>query len=86
MFFIDEAGNEVHSVCTHDFQYEAEMRSEEESWDDLAEEYTAKFAESIKGLYDAEEDVGAVVQYTKKGKIVAYFDYENFMGTVLKTD
>jgi hypothetical protein len=84
MFFIDQNGNEVHSECSHDYSAEAEARiSKGEDWGDVSEELTQRFADSIKGSYDSEDDVGAVVEYFKDSQLVAYFDYENFQGTQL---
>ena len=88
MFFIDDNGNEVHSSCSHDYSAEAELRIEKgEDWGDVSEELTERFKQDISTLHDSEEDVGAVVEYykTKMGQrsLVAYFDYENFVGTIL---
>lgn len=84
MFIIDELGNEVQLTKTADYLKQAMKRSARgEDYSDLAEEYTAKFADSIKGLYDSAEDVGAVVNYYKNGKLVALFDYENYDGGVV---
>ena len=84
MFFINDAGAEVHSELTHDYSAEAEaLLDEGADWGDVADEFTERFKASISHLHDSEEDVGAVVQYFKNGELVAYFDYENFWGTVL---
>ncbi len=84
MFCIDRDGNEVQLTKTADYLAEAQKRyNNDEDYADLAEEYTAKFAETIKGLYDTAEDVGAVVNYYKDGKLVALFDYENYDGGVV---
>ena len=84
MFIIDDNNNEVQLTETADYLKQAMKRSEQgEDYSDLAEEYTEKFAKTIKGLYDSEEDVGAVVNYYKKGKLVALFDYENYVGGVV---
>ena len=88
MFFIDDNGTEVHSTCSHDYSAEAEQRIEAgEDYSDVAEELTERFKRDISALHDREEDVGAVVEYfkTKLGQqtLVAYFDYENFVGTIL---
>ncbi len=84
MFCIDRDGNEVQLTKTADYLKQAMKRSSQgEDYTDLAEEYTAKFANSIKGLYDRAEDVGAVVLYYKGNKMVALFDYENYDGGVV---
>jgi len=84
MFIIDENGDEISLTKTADYLQEALKRSEQgEDYSDLAEEYTAKFAATIEGLYDRAEDVGAVVNYYKQGKLVALFDYENYDGGVV---
>ncbi len=84
MFCIDENGREISLTKTQDYLKQALKRSAKgEDYADLAEEYTAKFAKTIKGLYDCAEDVGAVVNYYKNGKLVALFDYENYDGGVV---
>ena len=84
MFFIDDMGNEVHSTCSHDYSAEAEQRIEAgEDYSDVAEELTERFKRDISALHDREEDVGAVMDYYKGDVQVAYFDYENFVGTIL---
>ncbi len=84
MFCIDENGCEISLTKTQDYLKQAMKRSSKgEDYADLAEEYTAKFAETIKGLYDTARDVGAVVNYYKDGKLVALFDYENYDGGVV---
>jgi hypothetical protein len=84
MFIIDENGNDVHLTETANYLKAAMKRSKQgEDYDDLAEEYTAEFAATIAGTYDSAEDVGAVVEYTLEGKLVALFDYENYEGGVV---
>jgi O-succinylbenzoate synthase len=85
MFCIDENGDEVQLTKTADYLAEAQKRynDNDEDYADLAEEYTAKFAKTIAGLYDSAEDVGAVVIYYKGNKMVALFDYENYDGGVV---
>ncbi len=84
MFCIDENGSEISLTKTQDYLKAAQKRSSKgEDYADLAEEYTAKFAKTIAGLYDRAEDVGAVVNYYKQGKLVALFDYENYDGGVV---
>ncbi len=84
MFCIDRDGNEVKLTKTADYLKQAMKRSSQgEDYTDLAEEYTELFANSIKGLYDRAEDVGAVVLYYKGNKMVALFDYENYDGGVV---
>ncbi len=84
MFTIDQDGNEVQLTKTADYLKAAQKRSSQgEDYSDLAEEYTAKFAKTIQGLYDRAEDVGAVVVYYKGDKMVALFDYENYDGGIV---
>ena len=86
MFIVNADGTETHSECTHDYLALAEAKiAEGEDWGDVAEYYTNQFASSIQAStqWDTEEDVGAVVDYYKAGVLVAYFDYENFVGTIL---
>ncbi len=84
MFIIDENNKKIKLTKTADYLKAAMKRSSKgEDYADLAEEYTAKFAKTIAGLYDRAEDVGAVVNYYKNGKLVALFDYENYDGGVV---
>ncbi len=84
MFIIDENNKKIKLTKTQDYLKQAMKRSAKgEDYSDLAEEYTAKFAKTIAGLYDSEKDVGAVVNYYKNGKLVALFDYENYDGGVV---
>ena len=84
MFFINDDGKEVHSELTHDYSAEAKaLRDEGADWGKVAEQFTERFKASISDLHNSEADVGAVVQYFKNDKLVAYFDYENFWGTIL---
>jgi hypothetical protein len=84
MFIIDDNDVKINLTETADYSAEAIQRSAQgEDYDELAEEYTQKFADSIKGLYDSEEDVGAVINYYKLGALVALFDYENYAGGVV---
>jgi len=84
MFYINDAGQEVHSELTHDYEAEADvLYGAGKSWSFIAETLTERFESATKGLWDRAEDVGAVMQYFKGDRMVAYFDYENFWGTVL---
>ena len=69
-------------VYTHNYlaQYEMGAHGNE----DFIDYYTARFeAEAADYLkYTASEDVGAVMLYYKDGEEVAYFDYENLVGSV----
>jgi len=52
--------------------------------DDIAHELTVRFeqefAEYLRGCDS--EDVGAVIVYRRGGEEVAFFDYENFHGSI----
>jgi len=84
MFYINDAGQEVHSQLTHDYEAEADRLYEEgKGWSFIAETLTERFETATRALWDRAEDVGSVMQYFKEDRMVAYFDYENFWGTVL---
>jgi len=84
MFYINDAGQEVHSELTHDYEAEADALYEQgRDWSFIAETLTERFETATRALWDRAEDVGAVMQYFKGDRMVAYFDYENFWGTVL---
>jgi hypothetical protein len=51
---------------------------------DFMEYYTEQFERDAAAALEraAREDVGAVMLYTRDGAEIAYFDYENLVGSV----
>ena len=69
---------------THDYEAEA-MQSFALTGDDKMEELQARFEADIAGTYTEDDDIGGIVTYFKDGELVAFYDYENFKGTVFES-
>ena len=69
-------------VYTHNYMAQYEMGAHGNM--DFIDYYIARFeAEASEQLkYTESTDVGAVILYYKDGEEVAYFDYENLVGSV----
>ena len=65
---------------THDWEAEA-LASFESTGDDLMDELAARFEAEFTG-YDRAEDLGGLTVYFKAGRLVAFYDYEQFKGSV----
>jgi len=63
---------------THDYSEEA-LASYAATGDDLMDELQERFEASI--TYDTAEDVGGLCKYFTEGKLTAFYDYENFVGS-----
>lgn len=63
---------------THDYSAEA-LASYEATGDDMMEEMQERFEASIE--YDEAVDVGGLCEYYKNDVLVAFYDYENFVGS-----
>lgn len=66
---------------THDYEVEA-VKSFDVTGDDKMQELQARFEANIAGAYKEYDDLGGLCAYFKDGKLVAFYDYENFKGTV----
>jgi hypothetical protein len=66
---------------THDYEAEA-VKSFDATGDDKMEELQARFEADIADAYNNDDDMGGIVAYFKDSKLVAFYDYENFKGTV----
>lgn len=74
---------QINSVNKYTHNYEAEaVKSFDETGDDKMEELQAQFEADIAGAYNNDNDMGGIVAYFKDSKLVAFYDYENFKGTV----
>ena len=53
MFYINDAGQEVHSELTHDYEAEADALYEEgKDWSFIAETLTERFETATRALWD----------------------------------
>ena len=51
--------------------------------EEIDEEYCEEqFEDHIAGKYDEQEDLGGLTVYFKDDKLVAFYDYEQFVGTI----
>ena len=74
---------QINSVNKYTHNYEAEaVESFDATGDDKMEELQAQFEADIAGAYNNDNDMGGIVAYFKDTKLVAFYDYENFKGTV----
>ena len=67
---------------THNYSKEA-LASYEATGNNKMDEMQARFEASIAQHYNTANDVGGLVEYYKDGKLVAFYDYENFTGAML---
>jgi hypothetical protein len=65
---------------THDWEAEA-LASFDSTGNDLMEELEARFEAEFTD-YDLREDLGGLTVYFKAGRLVAFYDYEQFKGSV----
>ena len=74
---------QINSVNKYTHNYEAEaVESFDATGDDKMEELQAQFEADIAGVYNNNDDMGGIVAYFKDTELVAFYDYENFKGTV----
>jgi hypothetical protein len=72
-------------VYTHNFEHKYAAMQAEGLWnfeitEKMIELFESQAAELLKGA--KRKDVGAVMLYYKNKQEIAYFDYENFVGSV----
>ena len=46
------------------------------------EELEERFDDIVAGKYDERDDLGGLTVYFKDGTLVAFYDYEQFVGTI----
>jgi len=46
------------------------------------EELEERFDDIVAGKYDERDDLGGLTVYFKDDKLVAFYDYERFVGTI----
>ena len=82
MFTLTNAQSTQINSAEHTHDYEAEaLASYEATGDDMMEELEQRF-ETLFTDYDLREDLGGITVYLKDNKLVAFYDYEQFKGTV----
>ena len=67
---------------TYDYfaQYQANKHGDEASTEFYTEQFEREAAEYLRGCDS--DDVGGVVLYLRGGEEVAFFDYENLVGSI----
>ena len=81
----DAHSNLINSTVVYTIDYEAEaLESFEATGDDLMEalEDRADLVILESTAYDTREDLGGLTVYFRAGALVAFYDYERFVGTV----
>ena len=70
-------------VYTLDYETEA-MQSYEDTGEDLTDELEVRATNVIleQTAWDAREDLGGITVYFRDSTLVAFYDYEQFRGTV----
>ena len=63
--------NSAHTVDYSDIAEEIDEEYCEEQFEDL-----------VAGKYDEQDDLGGLTVYFKDDKLVAFYDYEQFVGTI----
>lgn len=85
MFTLTDAqSSQINSAqYTHDWEVEA-VASYEATGDDLMDELTDRFEREFTD-YDLSKDLGGITVYFKGRELVAFYDYEQFKGSVFAT-
>jgi len=76
---------QINATVNYKFNYEGEAFASYESTGDDLMELLEERAEALilaETAYTAREDLGGITVYFKNGALVAFYDYEQFKGTV----
>jgi len=76
---------QINNTEVYTLDYEAEaLQSYEDTGDDLMDELEVRATNIIleQTNWDAREDLGGITVYFKDNTLVAFYDYEQFKGTV----
>jgi hypothetical protein len=76
---------QINNTEVYTLDYEAEaLQSYEDTGDDLMDELEVRATNVIleQTNWDAREDLGGITVYFKNNTLVAFYDYEQFKGTV----
>jgi hypothetical protein len=81
----DAQSAQINNTEVYTLDYEAEaMQSYEDTGEDLMDELEVRATNVIleQTAWDAREDLGGITVYFKDSTLVAFYDYEQFRGTV----
>jgi len=81
----DVQNAQINNTEVYTLDYEAEaLQSYEDTGDDLMDELEVRATNVIleQTAWDAREDLGGITVYFKDNTLVAFYDYEQFKGTV----
>jgi len=81
----DAQSAQINNTEVYTLDYEAEaLQSYEDTGEDLMDELEVRATNVIleQTGWDAREDLGGITVYFKDNTLVAFYDYEQFRGTV----
>jgi len=81
----DVQSAQINNTEVYTLDYEAEaLQSYEDTGEDLMDELEVRATNVIleQTAWDAREDLGGITAYFKDTTLVAFYDYEQFRGTV----
>ena len=81
----DEQIAQINNTKVYTIDYSAEaLQSYDDTGDDLMDELEVRATNVIleQTAWDAREDLGGITAYFKNNTLVAFYDYEQFCGTV----
>ena len=81
----DVQSEQINNTEVYTLDYEAEaLQSYEDTGEDLMDELEVRATNVIleQTAWDAREDLGGITVYFRDSTLVAFYDYEQFRGTV----
>ena len=81
----DVQSEQINNTEVYTLDYEAEaLQSYEDTGEDLMDELEVRATNVIleQTAWDAREDLGGITAYFRDSTLVAFYDYEQFKGTV----
>ena len=81
----DVQSAQINNTEVYTLDYEAEaLQSAKDTGNDLMDELEVRATNIIleQTAWDAREDLGGITAYFKSNNLVAFYDYEQFRGTV----
>ena len=81
----DVQSAQINNTEVYTLDYEAEaLQSYKDTGEDLMDELEVRATNVIleQTAWDAREDLGGITAYFKSNTLVAFYDYEQFRGTV----
>jgi hypothetical protein len=85
MMLTDAQSAQINNTKVYTLDYEAEaLQSYEDTGEDLMDELEVRATNVIleQTAWDAREDLGGITVYFRDSALVAFYDYEQFRGTV----